>query len=175
MSSFKAFEKRNKTLLVEYKNQFKSNSFVDKRIGENDQNMTLEDKMFKRFVAERKKSKDKKSSKFNLNDDENEKDSHSNGVHTELTHFGQSLAQIEKFEKVQSSDDDDDQNPDPNDKDRGKINAKIVSENFFGGFKKNDEESKRLNRKQWIDELILKSKQLKYERQKRKRQNFRSH
>ena len=46
--------KRNKTLLVEYKDQFKSNSFVDKRIGENDQNLTLEDKMFKRFVAERK-------------------------------------------------------------------------------------------------------------------------
>ena len=39
--------------------------------------------------------------------------------------------------------------------------AKIVSENFFGGFKKDDEESKRLNKKQWIDELILKSKQLK--------------
>ncbi len=39
--------------------------------------------------------------------------------------------------------------------------AKIVSENFFGGFKKDDEESKRMNRKQWIDELILKSKQLK--------------
>jgi hypothetical protein len=36
-----------------------------------------------------------------------------------------------------------------------------VSENFFGGFKKDDDESKRLNRKQWIDELILKSKQLK--------------
>ena len=36
-----------------------------------------------------------------------------------------------------------------------------MSENFFGGFKKDDEESKRLNRKQWIDELILKSKQLK--------------
>ena len=41
-----------------------------------------------------------------------------------------------------------------------------MSENFFGGFKANDEESKRMNRKQWIDEMILKSKQLKYERQK---------
>jgi len=44
---------------VEYKNQFKSNSFNDKRIGENDQNLSLEDKMFKRFVAERKVIKKK--------------------------------------------------------------------------------------------------------------------
>jgi hypothetical protein len=69
------------------------------------------------------KSKDKKASKFNLNDDDNDEGDQSNGVHTELTHFGQSLAQIEKFEKVQSSDDEDDENPDPNDKDRGKING----------------------------------------------------
>ena len=47
-------KQRNKTLLVEYKNKFKANSFTDKRIGENDQNLSLEDKMFKRFVAERK-------------------------------------------------------------------------------------------------------------------------
>jgi hypothetical protein len=39
--------------LVEYKNQFKANKFNDKRIGENDQNLSLEDKMFKRFVVER--------------------------------------------------------------------------------------------------------------------------
>ena len=60
--------------------------------------------------------------KFNLNDNDNddEDDSH---AQTELTHFGQSLAQIEKFEKVASSDDDDDANPDPNDVDTGKING----------------------------------------------------
>ena len=47
------FQQRTKTLLVEYKNQFKANKFTDKRIGENDQTLTLEDKMFKRFVAQR--------------------------------------------------------------------------------------------------------------------------
>ncbi len=46
-------QKRKKTLLVEYKNQFKTNKFTDKRLGENDQNLSLEDKMFKRFVVER--------------------------------------------------------------------------------------------------------------------------
>jgi hypothetical protein len=96
------------------------------------------------------------------------------GVH-ELTHMGQSIAQMENFEKVQLSDDDDEDYDDPNDKDKGRISAKIVSENFFGGFTKNnkakrkegeegeedDESRDKKNKKQWIDELILKSKQLK--------------
>ena len=62
-----------------------------------------------------------------MNDDEFDDQLLNGGVHTELTHFGQSLAQIEKFEKVQSSDQEDDQNPDPNDKDRGKINGNFFS------------------------------------------------
>ena len=84
---------------------------------------------------------------------------------------------MENFEKVQLSDDDDEDYDDPNDKDKGRISAKIVSENFFGGFTKNnkakrkegeegegeedDESRDKKNKKQWIDELILKSKQLK--------------
>lgn len=40
--------------------------------------------------------------------------------------------------------------------------AKIVSENFFGGFQdKDDPEARKKNRKQWIDEMIAKSKQIK--------------
>jgi nucleolar protein 14 len=54
--------------------------------------------------------------------------------------------------------------------------AKIVSENFFGGFNEsaagekvgNDEENKKKSRKEWIDEMIAKSKQLRYEKQKEK-------
>jgi hypothetical protein len=37
-----------------------------------------------------------------------------------------------------------------------------VSQNFFGGFK--DEESKKKNRKDWIEEMITKSKQQKVSR-----------
>ncbi|RNA32622.1 nucleolar 14 [Brachionus plicatilis] len=159
--SFKAHDKRVKTLLVEYKNQFKGNAFNDKRIGENDKNMSLEDKMFKRFVAERQKSR--KINKFNLNDDEF--DNPSNKV--ELTHYGQNLSQIERFERVQLSDDDE---VDENDPDKGKINAEFVSKNFFGGFNENSEdlEGKKKNRKEWIEEMITKSKMLKYEKQKEK-------
>lgn len=117
--------KRKKTLLVEYKNQFKSNKFTDKRIGENDTSLTLDDKMFKRFVAERQKRKERKSSKYNLNDDNDDLDGGPSSNQVEdLTHFGQSLAQIEKFEKVDLSDDDDDENGD--DKNRGKIDGRSL-------------------------------------------------
>ncbi len=60
------------------------------------------------------------------------------------------------------SDDDDDEEDNEIGGDRGKINAKIVSENFFGGFdEKTNEENKKRNRKEWIEEMIAKSKQLK--------------
>jgi hypothetical protein len=39
--------------------------------------------------------------------------------------------------------------------------AKIVSENFFGGFDDKDEADKKRGRKEWIDEMIMKSKQIK--------------
>jgi hypothetical protein len=119
-----------------------------------------------------KKPREKKSKKFNLNDDEDGfglGDDDGGGDH-ELTHMGQSIAQMENFERGQLSDDDDENYDDPNDKDKGRISAKIVSENFFGGFAKNnkskekedeDEARDKKNKKQWIDELILKSKQLK--------------
>lgn len=107
-----------------------------------------------------KKGKDKKVSRFNLNDDGNDEDRR---FDSELTHMGTSLAQIENFERVELSDDE---KVDPDDPEKGKISAQFVSENFFGGFKPNDAESKQMNRKEWIDEMITKSKQLKYERQK---------
>ena len=44
---------RKETLLVEYKNKSKANKLVDRRIGENDPEMTLEDKMLQRFAKER--------------------------------------------------------------------------------------------------------------------------
>lgn len=60
-----------------------------------------------------------------MNDDEF--DDPSNKV--ELTHYGQSLSQIERFERVQLSDDDED---DENDPDKGKINGFYL--NFLDPF-----------------------------------------
>jgi hypothetical protein len=63
-----------------------------------------------------------------LNDDEGSRYDQDQGMgqsQVDLTHYGQSLAQIERFERVEVSDDDDDEdNQDPNDEDRGKISGK---------------------------------------------------
>jgi nucleolar protein 14 len=61
----------------------RENLFRDRRFGENDQSMTVEEKMLQRFVTE-KKSRFEKSSLFSLGNDGEE----------ELTHFGQSLSSM---------------------------------------------------------------------------------
>lgn len=115
-------------MLVEYQNQFKANKFLDKRIGENDPKLTLEDKMFKRFERQRQKK-----NRYNLNEDEgNEMHGYNSAPKVDLTHYGQSLAQIEKFERVDLSDDDDEDDEDPN-SDRGKINGLLSRYLSFDG------------------------------------------
>lgn len=44
-----AIEKRSKTLLVEYSERDKQNSFKDSRFGETDPSMSIEEKMLRRF------------------------------------------------------------------------------------------------------------------------------
>ena len=41
------------------KDRYKTNKFIDKRLGEGDTSMTLEDKMMARFAAERAKTSSK--------------------------------------------------------------------------------------------------------------------
>ncbi len=56
VSRAKALKKRQNTLLLEYKNKFKSNKLIDRRLGEKDPNLTVEGKMEMRFLAEKIKS-----------------------------------------------------------------------------------------------------------------------
>ena len=42
--------------MAEWRKRGKSNVFVDRRIGENDPHLSIEDKMLQRFAAERKVS-----------------------------------------------------------------------------------------------------------------------
>lgn len=44
---------RKDTLLQEYGQRLKSNKFVDKRFGEHDATLSVEDKMMRRFALER--------------------------------------------------------------------------------------------------------------------------
>uniref|UniRef100_A0A4W6CJP7 NOP14 nucleolar protein homolog (yeast) n=1 Tax=Lates calcarifer TaxID=8187 RepID=A0A4W6CJP7_LATCA len=93
VSRSKAINKRKETLLKEYKQKNKSNKFIDRRFGEYDTKMAPEDKILQRFAMERQRVHEKKDA-YNLNEEE------------ELTHYGQSLAEMEKFNDIVNSDDE---------------------------------------------------------------------
>ena len=65
---------------------------MDRRFGENDPVMSLEERMLERFTRERQRSS--KAAMFNLEDEE------------ELTHYGQSLSKFDDFDDVGVLDDD---------------------------------------------------------------------
>ncbi|EKG22003.1 Nop14-like protein [Macrophomina phaseolina MS6] len=74
-------ETRRKTLLPELNRRNKAGGIIDRRIGENDPNMSLEDKMTERFARE--KTRKKGAGLFDLEDDADEE--------VQLTHMGQVL------------------------------------------------------------------------------------
>eukprot|EP00842_Homolaphlyctis_polyrhiza_P004176 jgi/Hompol1/475/HPOL_004516-RA len=149
-------EIRKQTLLVEMKNKHRETSMLDRRIGEHDPNMSLEDKMLERYMRE--KSSQKRSaggSIFNLEEDDQE-----------LTHMGKSLSSFDAFDDAGFEKVDDDS-------DDGNIDAKIVKYTHFGGFdedKSNPDANK--SRNEIMKEIISKSKSHKRERQKQKEEDI---
>eukprot|EP00033_Pygsuia_biforma_P002429 GCRY01002693.1.p2 GENE.GCRY01002693.1~~GCRY01002693.1.p2 ORF type:complete len:255 (-),score=57.03 GCRY01002693.1:217-981(-) len=152
-----SIKERKNTLLVEYKQRDKANTFVDRRFGEGDQSLSLEDKMLMRFQKERQKVI-AKGSRFNLEDED------------ELTHLGQSLGALTKddfTEEMELSEGEE-------------IDAATVAEDHFGGglFKRKTEQTGKQPRaaavsqeseevdslktkQERMDEIIAKSKQRK--------------
>ncbi|XP_026494525.2 nucleolar protein 14 [Vanessa tameamea] len=151
----KAIQKRKETLGTEMKLINKTNTFIDRRIGEKNNQISAEDRMIARFAAERVKQHSKKSI-YNLADDEI------------LTHRGQTLEQIEKFDDPKSSDDEDE------DKQFGGLDNDFVSEGHFGGGVLSKAESKdgAKSHKDLIEQLIAESKKRKAEKQKEKEQTL---
>ncbi|NWW82017.1 NOP14 protein, partial [Climacteris rufus] len=157
VSRSKAIKKRNQTLLKEYKEREKTNVFKDKRFGEYNTKITPEEKMIRRFTLERQQNYGKKNI-YNLNEDE------------ELTHYGQSLAEIEKLNDIVDSDSDTEE--------RGTLSAELTAAHFGGGGgllrkkvsseQQDEEEEKPKSRKELLEEMIAKSKQEKQERQTRR-------
>ncbi|KAM9295528.1 nucleolar protein 14 isoform 2-T2 [Morus bassanus] len=157
VSRSKAIKKRTQTLLKEYKEREKTNMFKDKRFGEYNTKISPEEKMIRRFTLERQQNYGKKSI-YNLNEDE------------ELTHYGQSLAEIEKLNDIIDSDSDSEE--------RGTLSAELTAAHFGGGGgllrkktssgQQDEEEEKPKSRKELIEEMIAKSKQEKQERQTRR-------
>ncbi|KFO78931.1 Nucleolar protein 14, partial [Cuculus canorus] len=157
VSRSKAIRKRTQTLLKEYKERGKTNVFKDKRFGEYDTKISPEEKMIRRFALERQQNYGKKNI-YNLNEDE------------ELTHYGQSLAEIEKLNDIVDSDSDTEE--------KGTLSAELTAAHFGGGGgllrkkassgQQDEEEEKPKSRKELIEEMIAKSKQEKQERQNRR-------
>ncbi|KAK7493223.1 hypothetical protein BaRGS_00015560 [Batillaria attramentaria] len=148
-SRSKAMKRRAKTLLVELKESGKSNSFKDQRLGEKNPSLSADDKAIQRFALERKTQSQRKG---RLEEE---------GEEEQLTHYGQSLADIEKFEDPQDSDPDED----------GNISGKMVAQEHFGGFLTRRTEEPGSEKKSWKEkmaDLISQSKKEKYERQTEK-------
>ncbi|XP_017780052.1 PREDICTED: nucleolar protein 14 homolog [Nicrophorus vespilloides] len=155
VSRAKALQKRKNTILPEYKVQNKSNQFTDKRIGEKNRSLSADEKSIARYTAVRM-NQHKKKSIYNLADDE------------VLTHKGQTLSEIEKFEDVPHSDDDDDEVD--GQRNSGRLDSSFVEDAHFGGgmLKKADGAK---SHKDLIEQLIMESKKRKAEMQKQKMAN----
>lgn len=152
ISRAKAINRRKQSLLQEYKLKNKDNLFLDKRIGEKNSGMSAEDKAIARFAKERTKAY--KKSIFNLHDEEI------------LTHRGQTLEEIEKFDDPRSDDEYSD-NGNTNDK----LDRNFVEDAHFGGGTLSRSDS-ALSRKNLIDQLIAESKKRKAEKQKIREQTI---
>lgn len=86
------------TLLREFQDRGRVGGVVDRRFGENDPSMSIEERMLERFTKERQRAS--KGTIFNLEGEE------------QLTHYGQSLSNLDDFDDVglpMDEDEDDDQ------------------------------------------------------------------
>ncbi|KAJ8715794.1 hypothetical protein PYW07_010276 [Mythimna separata] len=156
VSRAKAIQKRKETLGTEMKLMNKTNAFIDRRIGEKNNQLSAEDRMVARFAAERAKQHNKKNI-YNLADDEI------------LTHRGQTLEQIEKFDDPRSEDEDDEDG-----RKFGGLGDDFVAEGHFGGgmLSKTDAKDGAKSHKDLIEQLIAESKKRKAEKQKEKEQTL---
>ncbi|TKY89186.1 hypothetical protein EX895_001717 [Sporisorium graminicola] len=133
---------RRETLLPEWQARNRTGTFVDRRFGENDANMTPEEKMLERYATE-KQRRAAKGAAFNLNDDDEL-----------LTHYGQSLSGMDDLADIRLPGDDDDEE-DP---------GRLTAQGHFGGFGDNEDGDK--SKADVMREVIAKSKFHKLERQK---------
>ncbi|KAJ7102657.1 nucleolar protein 14 [Mycena crocata] len=145
-------EQRKKTLLVEYEGKGRAGGIVDRRFGENDPTMSLEERMLERFTKERQRSS--RGAAFNLEDED------------ELTHYGQSLSKLDDFDNVGLRlEDEDDEGP-------GQLNGDVVGKTHFKGFSDdededsdNDEPERKKSKAEVMAEVMAKSKEHKLRRQ----------
>uniref|UniRef100_A0A1I7VGJ0 Nucleolar protein 14 n=1 Tax=Loa loa TaxID=7209 RepID=A0A1I7VGJ0_LOALO len=146
LSKKKAFENRTRTLAVEWKERGKRNKIIDQRIGEANSMMDNEECISKRFTAERLKIFEATNSELT-----NEE---------KLTHRGRELAKVEKYDRSMLSDEDDDDEA----RGGGSIGASTVAAIHFGGGVAAFTEDTASKRRNFITELIAKTKQQRYDK-----------
>jgi nucleolar protein 14 len=152
-SRSKAMKERETALKQELQNRDKSNSFLDKRLGETDRNLDPEDKSLARFKAERMSQllAKRKSNRFNLGGDAED---------VVLTHKGRTLGDdLELSDSGFSSD-----------QDAGTVrhNHDMTAKYNFGGDGVDDVDRAKRSKKEVMEEVIAKSKAHKLERQREK-------
>jgi nucleolar protein 14 len=152
-SRTKAMKERETALKQELQNRDKSNSFLDKRLGETDRNLDPEDKSLARFKAERMAQMlaKRKSNRFNIGGDAED---------VVLTHKGRTLGGDEELSDSGFSSDQD--------AGTAKHNHDMTSKFNFGGDGVDDGDRAKRSKKEVMEEVIAKSKAHKLERQREK-------
>ncbi|GMF26175.1 unnamed protein product [Phytophthora lilii] len=163
-----AERKRRKTLGAEFKARNRSNVFKDKRLGEQDPTLSMEDKMMARFQTERKR-KLRNASAFALHDSDSEQEGDDDALF--LTHKGAKITD-DDYDRLNTDgplDDEDDS------EEGRKMDRDIVNKLHFGGGKGDadapeaeTEDGKRKTHKEVMQEVMMKAKLYKAERQKNK-------
>ncbi|XP_055618841.1 nucleolar protein 14 homolog [Toxorhynchites rutilus septentrionalis] len=130
----RAIEKRKQTLGQEYLVKNKSNKFQDQRKDGKNCGQSIQRQS---MTSQRKEM-------YNLNDS------------VKLTHRGQTLEEIERFDDAVDNDEDSD--------DAGQLDADFMEAAHFGGGKQDEDQVK--DRKTVIEEMIAESKRMKAEKQR---------
>ncbi|KAK3208342.1 hypothetical protein GRF29_77g405769 [Pseudopithomyces chartarum] len=150
-------ETRRKTLLPEMSRRNKTGGIVDRRIGEDDLTMSLEDKMMARFEREQQRSRG--GNVFDLEDGDDD---------VELTHGGKSL----RFDEADLGNEDYDaasvSGGSSNGDEEGFLTKKRRRDSEGeeeGDAPEEEQPEKKKSKAEVMKEVIAKSKQHKYERQ----------
>ncbi|KAH6854249.1 nucleolar protein 14 [Chaetomium sp. MPI-CAGE-AT-0009] len=157
-------ERRRQTLLVEMQRRNKVGGLIDRRFGEDDPNMSLEDKMMERFTREQQRNH-KKSSMFDLEED----DEPMGG----LTHMGKPLFDDDDEDQAPVKDDFDEEDlPSGDESDNSRAERRMLKRQRraeAAGEQEEEEDDdqpeRKKTKKEIYEEVIAKSKLHRYERQ----------
>ncbi|KAF8305377.1 Nop14-like protein [Clavulina sp. PMI_390] len=155
VSKQEGLEKRKKLLLPEYEKKNKVGGIIDRRFGESDLTLTPEERMLERFTRERQRTS--RGVDFNLDDE----------VEDELTHYGQSLSAVDDFDGAGLGLDDDDEEANP----PMAVDAVEKARADDDGEVDPDEPQRKKTKAEVMSEVIAKSKEYKHLRQLAKEQD----